>query len=246
MGIPILEGMILEKKLRAFQMGFWVLSSFLLAGIYSSFVQSFAQAWLLATMLLPGALFARATAPWAMRGKVKKAYYWIYVAIGTMWLEYAGAIVAYWYLFELDPDQFPKVLINPLFSVFWMAALILGEIQLAHIFGLQPKADEAQSITFTSNRKTITLAHSDIIYIESLDRITQVHTVEGTALPCSQSISSWEENLNWPRIHRSFLINPAHVHSFNQSTISIGPADHRQELRVGRAYKDQLNALKSN
>ncbi len=65
---------------------------------------------MLATMLMPGAFLARGLAPVLWRSYTKKFHYWLYLLIGVMWLEYMGAIAAYWFLFELDPENFPAVL----------------------------------------------------------------------------------------------------------------------------------------
>ena len=237
---------MISKK--TFPYVFWLVASILLAAIYKSFVASFSQSWMLATMLMPGALFARGLAPLIWEQYPKRIHYWIYLFIGTMWLEYIGAIAAYWLLFELDPNSFPDVLINPAFSLLWIGALILAEFTLSK--ALWPNfrtAAEAAMLSFTSNRKEVRIAQSKCVFIESRDRFTLVHTTDGLSYETQQKISQWEEQLDtWVRVHRSFLVNPAHIRSHNAKAVEMAWEGQTRNVPVSRTYKERVEkALQS-
>lgn len=230
---------MISKK--TFPYVFWLVASILLAAIYKSFVASFSQSWMLATMLMPGALFARGIAPMLWEKYRKRIHYWIYLFIGTMWLEYIGAIAAYWLLFELDPNSFPDVLINPAFSLLWIGALILAEFALHKTLWPSPAAADEPMLTFTSNRKEVRLELMQCLFIESRDRFTLVHTTDGLSYETQQKISQWEEQLNtWVRVHRSFLVNPAHIRSHNAKAVEMAWEGQTRNVPVSRTYKERV------
>jgi hypothetical protein len=228
------------RKKQLFQFGYWFLASFLLAGVYISFVPTFAQAWMLSTMLLPGALLLRAVIPGLLSGFPRNVHHWLYAAVGVLWMEYLGAIAAYWLLFQLDPDHFPKVLINPVFSLFWISALIVGEFGLRRIFF--QKEDDVPKLQFTSARKEYIRPVSHLVYIESRDRYTVIHESSGDQWPTSKSITKWQEELpNWVRIHRSFLINPDHILNKSASALNLKLKEGSIELPISRTYKNAFS-----
>ena len=238
-----------------FSVLFWLLASFLLAGINQSFVNSYGQAWMLATMLLPGALFGKWIADYLFRKYPKRVHYWIYGLIGVLYLEYVGAFAAYWLIFQWQPMAFPKVLINPVFSLFWIAALVLGEHALWNgaVSKLYPPEQEdspqvetpsdttaSQMVELVSNRKRSTWQENDLLYIESLDSFTQVHTCDGQTLPTNKRISHWEQELpSWVRIHRSYLVNPSHAKAMGRAEVGIFSRDEERFLPIGRSYKER-------
>ena len=114
--------------------------------------------------------------------------------MGVMGLEYMGAIAAYWFLFELDPGNFPAVLINPAFSLFWITSLILGEFFISEKLW-PPSPEKISYLSFISNRKEARLQQSKVLYIESRDRFTVLHTTSNQEMPTQQKISQWEEEL---------------------------------------------------
>ena len=191
---------------------------------------------MLATLSLPSALWG-SWASMEILARKKPWFYWIYNGLGVLWLSYAGAIAGYWFLFELDPDRFPSVLINPVFALFWTGALVFAQItterrnygeELAEIF-----------IEFTSERKPVRLAKSRILYVESRDTFTLVH-LEGMSYTTTRSIKDWSEVLEgFLRTHRSILVNPAHVVSHSSSTVVLHTG---VELPISRTYKEGVKS----
>ncbi|MEY2963857.1 MAG: hypothetical protein RL754_1118 [Bacteroidota bacterium] len=240
---PFMESTARKQSL--FQGIYWLASSIVLGFVYRSFTDSFAQAWMLSMLMMPGALFARLITQVLKSRSIRKSWhYWIYTVIGTMWLVYMGAIAAYWYLFQLDPDQFPTILINPSYTGLWIAALILGEHQLARQLGYSDDStqdDLERQITFTSDRKTVLVNEKELLYVESLDRITRIHGTTGKFWDTSRPISQWESETGWLRIHRSFLVNATHVQGFNSKEVTLKyPLEQPTTLSISRSYKDSI------
>lgn len=228
-------------KKNSFQFLYWLIASILLALVYRSFMDDLAQSWMLATMLMPGAFLARGLAPVLWRSYKKSVHYWLYLLIGVMWLEYMGAIAAYWFLFELDPENFPAVLINPAFSLFWITSLILGEFFISE--KLWPvSSEEVVFLTFISNRKEIRLQETKVLFIESRDRFTVLHTISSKEMPTQQKISQWEANLpHWIRTHRSFLVNASHVQTISATSLTlVGEEGKEIEIPISRSYKAEV------
>jgi len=225
-------------KKNTFQFLYWLIASIFLALVYRSFVDGLAQSWMLATMLMPGAFLARGLAPVLWRSYKKKFHYWLYLLIGVMWLEYMGAIAAYWFLFELEPENFPAVLINPAFSLFWITSLILGEFYISEKLWPE-RSDEIAYLTFISNRKEVRLQESRVLYIESRDRFTVLHTTTNREMPTQQKISQWEADLpQWIRTHRSFLVNASHVQTIAATSLTlVGEEGKEIEIPISRSYK---------
>lgn len=192
-------------------------------------------------MLLPGALFARAMAPQLWHNSKKTPWHWLYLFIGVLWLEYAGGIAAYWFLFELNPQDFPKVLINPMFNLVWIGAVVLGDV-----FLFQSSVDSAPSqslevIEFVSDRRHIRLERSQLAYIESRSSYTVVHTSNGTDLPVQRRIGQWESLLpELVRVHRSFLVNGDYVRSYSTKEVGLLLTSDWVYLPISRTYKDAV------
>ena len=102
----------------------------------------------------------------------------------------------------------PSVLLNPVFLALVLAILFVLDTsigkKLDQHFGKTPK-----SITFISDRKNVTLLTEQILYVESNDAETWVHTLDGERYRNKTNISQWEQILedDFLRTHRSFLVN---------------------------------------
>ena len=91
---------------------------------------------------------------------------------------------------------------------------------------------------FRADRKTIKVALSDILYVESLKDYIKVFTSQKTIIT-KQSISSLQEMLpadTFIRIHRSFLVAKAKIEAFNNDMIEIS----KRELPISRMYKETV------
>ena len=109
----------------------------------------------------------------------------------------------------------------------------------------QPKSPETptppeKSIYIKSDRKTIKLKLSDILYVEAMNNYILVHTMEQKHV-VYQSISSFAEELSeqFIRIHKSFLVNRSRVSAFSKEQVEIGDIS----LPVGRTHRNKLDSL---
>lgn len=215
---------------------YWLASTLPVAGILSTFLPQFVDAWVMSLMLFPGAIFARWAVRRIYRGSDTRWHHLIYAAVGTVWLEYWGALVGYWSLFQLDPARFPEVIINPAFSLVWIIGLIALELQ---VFPEASPADDSEaSITFISNRQKQTLLTADVVFIESRDRTVDIVTRDGTRYPSRQRISAWETALpSFERIHRSYLINPTWVRARTTASVTLRAPTLHETLPISRSYQ---------
>ena len=158
--------------------------------------------------------------------------------VGILWLSYVGGITGYSYLFELDPARFPKVVINPIFALFWTTAMAAGQ----HILEtrLFTEAEMQSMVEFTSERQQFKIPEASVLYIESRDTFTLVHTPEGTH-PTTRSISSWSKELpEFLRTHRSILVNTTHIVGHKSTLITLKKGNDHIELPVSRTYKNNV------
>ncbi len=96
-----------------------------------------------------------------------------------------------------------------------------------------------------SNRKMIKIKFDEIKYIESLSDYIKIHLKEKTVLT-RETISNIEAKLpqnNFLRIHRSYIISVANIHSYTNEEVEV----YGVELPISRSYKDSvLNKLTKN
>lgn len=223
-----------------FRIIYWTGALVLLSGIFTSFTGGVSTAFMLATMSLPSALWS-SWASMEILNKKKPWFYWIYNGLGVLWLSYVGAIAGYWFLFELDPERFPSVLVNPMFALFWTGALVFAQITIERKKFTEGLAEIF--IEFTSQRKPVRVALNKILYVESRDTFTLLH-MEGLSYTTTRSIKDWSEVLEgFIRTHRSMLVNPTHVvsHSSSQVVLHTGV-----QLPISRTYKERVNSYFSS
>ena len=99
----------------------------------------------------------------------------------------------------------------------------------------QEPVPEQQFLFIRTDKKTVRVPCHDIWYIESLKDYVKVHTIGGTLLS-KNTIKSLESSLpaeQFVRIHRSYIVNLARVHSFSPNLVEIK----QRELPIGRIYK---------
>ena len=105
-------------------------------------------------------------------------------------------------------------------------------------------SSEAQFIYLKSGHKFFKVNTRDILYAESLKDYVHVHTKD-TVIISKYRISDLEQELNgkgFLRIHRSFIINLAHVTAFSANDIEIAG----KELPIGDTYKAIVRNQKDN
>ena len=126
------------------------------------------------------------------------------------------------------------LLLNPVFLLLIPGAFVAPEIMLENY--LTARCPYDKTISFVSERRKITLDPAEILYVESNDSEVWLHTASGEAYRTKTRISQWESQLDrrFLRIHRSYIVNTAHVGEYHPSRVNVGG----QEIEISRKYKD--------
>ena len=235
---------------RPLVISYWIVSILLVATVLTSFGYSFPEAVFIGTMFLPGALAAKFFLPKASRkdgkSEVKDV---IFIVSGILLAEILLFIIAHFYVLRFrDPyvwedimtnnfDDLPKVLTNPVFIALILTVLAVG----SHYFEswLDRKLPgKPGPITFTSERKPVTLALEEILYVESNDSVTTVVATDDRRFRNKTPISQWEATLDphFIRIHRSYLVNKTAVTGIDVDILYIGDI----QLPISRKYRDKV------
>ena len=132
------------------------------------------------------------------------------------------------------------MLINPAFLGLILTALSIGDYYWAKWIDRRFKAKD-RTVTFFSERKSVTLRLADIAYVESNDTEVRIVTASGESYRNKTGIGQWENLLGegFLRIHRSYLVNVADASLSSPETVCIG----KTELPVSRKYKDCVRTV---
>lgn len=231
---------------RLLVISYWVVSVLLVSLVLTSLGYRFLEAVLVGTMFLPGALTAKyffSKVDFKERRTAIRNT--VYIVLGILIAEVLLFLVAHYYIMNLRAEQqqmndIPQLLTNPAFIAIILTALATG----SHFFEgwLERKHPASPApITFTSERKPITLSIEEILYVESNDDVTTVVATGGRSFRNITPISRWEAILkpHFIRIHRSYLVNKAAITDIDVDILLIGET----QLPISRKYKDEVLAL---
>lgn len=130
------------------------------------------------------------------------------------------------------------ILVNPLFIAAVMLVLALGD-RLVSKFFKQDSASEPEVITFNSEYRKISLAATEIRYIESRDTEVWIYAEEDRCFRNRTGITQWENLLgeDFVRVHRSYLVRRDHI-------MTIGPEhlllNDNTEIPVSKTFRKNL------
>ena len=225
---------------------YWVASVLLVAILLTSEGYRFLEALFIGTMFLPGALAAKF---FLRKVDFKKRRAGIrdvtFIVLGILVAELLLFLFAHYYICRLrNPslvfykwEEIPQILTNPVFIVLILTVLATG----SHFFEAwldRKKPEKPGRITFTSDRKPVTLSTEEILYVESNDDVTMVVATGDRRFKNKTSISQWEATLGpqFLRIHRSYLVNKAAINQVDVDLLSIGDI----QLPISRKYKEAV------
>lgn len=222
---------------------YWSLSTLLSALVLWSAVGSLSRAFFLSVMLLPGVLFFK----YFVRGisfknRRQGIMHTVYLVAIVMLIEYLGIFFVYLsnYEYPLAADEPPGIVMNPLFLWFVSGVVLSMEYLLRAKFfeGGEPALEKY--ITFTSERRRITLEIETILYIESRDYEVIVATSDGVKHPTRMKISQWEASLDdrFVRVHRSFIVNRGHITRIEGHTVWLGELP----IEISRKYREKAGS----
>ena len=221
------------------RIAFWLVALALLAAILVSLDYSLAQAVFISLLFCPCALALERFMPTA-RKPMDKVYLSLAVLVSVILLililhhiVWARLNPEYGYIEEQAPVS--PMLINPVFLGLILTVLSIGDFFWAKWLGRRFK-EKDRSVTFFSDRKSVTLRLADIAYVESNDTEVRIVTAAGESYRNKTGIGQWENLLGegFLRIHRSYLVNAALATLSTPDTVSVGDA----QLPVSRKYRD--------
>ena len=135
------------------------------------------------------------------------------------------------------------MLINPAFLGLILTVLSIGDYYWSKWLDRRFKAKD-RTVTFFSERKSVTLPLTDIAYVESNDTEVRIVTTSGESFRNKTGISQWENLLGggFLRIHRSYLVNTSNASLSSPDLVTVVG----RELPVSRKYKESVKSLVGN
>lgn len=214
----------------------WLAATIVVALILVSLGYLFQDALLLGVLFLPGMLAARYFIPqlsFRPRGEgVRDA---VYLTLAILCIEYLSLMLVSYYILNTGIGGMPGILMNPVFLLLITAAFVAPGMFLEKYIEARYPYDD--TITFVSDRRKISLATSDILYVESNDSEVWLHTAPGEAYRTKTRISQWESQLDtrFLRIHRSYIVNTCRIDEYHPSRVVVGG----QSIEISRKYKEE-------
>ena len=221
---------------------YWMLGLLLFAAILCSMDYRMPEALLLSTSILPVAILLRQmlarVSLAADRREVVSSLIFILLFILTMtFLVVHLAHATILYIYRQMPTtelSVPPMLLNPVFLLSMLILLTIGDYALTDFLKRYvPETDD--TITFISDRQSMTLARHEILYVESRDTEVWIYATDGRCFRNKTAISSWARLLgsDYLRIHRSYLVRLSACSGMESDTILLGDV----HLPVSRKYK---------
>ena len=220
------------------RIAYWLAAVALLTAILVSLDYTLAQAVLISLAFCPCALALEYLMPKA-RKPMDKVYLSLAILVTVIvlllalhyivWAPVIGGVE--------ETKNVAPMLINPAFLGLILTVLSIGDYYWAKWLSKRFKSKD-RTVTFFSDRKSVTLPVADIAYVESNDTEVRIVTVDGESHRNKTGIGQWENLLgdDFLRIHRSYLVNTALSTLTSPDTVTIGDT----QLPVSRKYKETV------
>ena len=224
------------------KIAYWLAALALLAAILVSLDYSLVQAILISLIFCPCAVALEYLMP-----KARKPMDKVYLSLAALVAVVVLILILHYSVWSRmnplgysDMKNVAPMLINPAFLGLILTTLSIGDYIWSKWLDRRFKAED-RTITFFSDRKSVTLRLSDIAYVESNDTEVRIVTTAGDAYRNKTGITQWENLLGdgFLRIHRSVLVNVAASVLASPDTVSVAG----KELPVSRKYKDGVKAI---
>ena len=228
------------------RISYWLLAIVFMAVMLTSLDYTPAQAILIGLVFCPCALALEFWMP-----KARKPMDKVYLSLAIMTAVILLIVILHHYVWSQitlygyhdNGKDIAPMLINPAFLGLVLTTLAIGDFFWAKLIGRRFK-EKDRTITFFSERKSITLGLTDIAYVESNDTDVRIVTVGRESYRNKTGIGQWENLLgdDFLRIHRSYLVNTGLARLTSPDTVSIG----NTELPVSRKYKEIVQSVLSS
>ena len=228
---------------------YWILMILLTALMLCSLDYTFKESCLLATLLLPGGIIIKFMLPKILLQHVNtRIRDLLLLFITALVIEILLIFIGHGILFSLKHPYYYEPYFEPMVSnmivnpVFLTLLLILfsGGDHLLDGYLTKHLKQAPKTITFTSDRKPVTLLQADILYVESNDTEVWIHAADGQKYRNKTPISQWENMLgiDFVRIHRSFLVSRAQIINTQADTVTL---KNQETLPISKKYQNFAN-----
>ncbi len=124
----------------------------------------------------------------------------------------------------------------------------IGTAQPSAIAALMkdPASPLSSRLAIPGREGLVLLKHDDILYLEANDSYTTVHLKDGKRSVSSKHIRVFENNLDpkvFFRVHKSYIVNLAHLASFNRAEGNMAVLDTGAMIPVSRRRLPDFLAL---
>ena len=219
---------------------YWGLTIVLLFFILRFSGTSFAE-----SMYLSSVLFASSIIFKICLAKWRRRFLWraVYAIIGILICQLLFFVLFYYFKSQI---YYPYISLElppvSAYIIFFIAPLLFGygNYLLCCLLDKYYKSP-TKEITFVSQRQTITLPISDILYIESHDNEVWIYIKDGSHYKNRTPISHWENILGerFVRIQRAYLVSLDAVTSADEESVFIGS----NSLHVSPKYRETVRKL---
>ena len=206
---------------------------------------TFLESCLLASLLLPGGIIIKFMLPKILLEPINtRIRNLVLLLITALIIEILLIFIGHGIMFSMkhpfyyEPYFEPIVnnmIVNPIFLTLLLILFSGGDYLLDGYLTKHLK-QPPKTITFTSDRKPVTLIQADIMYVESNDTEVWIHAADGQKYRNKTPISQWENMLGieFVRIHRSFLVSRAHILRADADTLTL---TNQQTLPISKKYQ---------
>lgn len=224
------------------KIAYWLAALALLAAILVSLDYTLVQAVLISLIFCPCALALEYLMP-----KARKPMDKVYLSLAVLVAVVVLILILHYSVWSgMDPlgysdtKNVAPMLINPAFLGLILTTLSIGDYFWSKWLDKRFRKQD-RTVTFFSERKSVTVRLSDIAYVESNDTEVRIVTTAGDAYRNKTGISQWENLLGdgFLRIHRSFLVNVTLASPGAQDTVTVGDV----QLPISRKYKENVKAV---
>jgi len=219
------------------RIAYWLAALALTAALLVSLDYSLSQAVLVSLVFGPFAIALEYLMPKA-RKPMDKVYLSLAILVATVVFILSAHLLQWRVYHPSEPlHNVPAMLVNPVFLALILTAMALGDFYWARWLRRRFRQED-RSITFFSDRRSVTLRVADIDYVESNDTEVRVVTADGAAYRNKTGISQWGNLLgeDFLRIHRSYLVNVARCTLLSPEEVQVGQCT----LPVSRKYRESV------
>ena len=220
---------------------YWVFVTFLLSGVFMSTADGYSSALMLSVATLPGVITAKFfIEDISFTKRLRGLFHMMCLAFAVLFIEYLSIILVDIYIINYMSEKNADLVFNPFFIWLIIIAFLSLERLLESRVKSMTESQKSKYIEFTSERKRISIEIDSIIYIESCDDEVWIRTNINSSYRTKMNISNWQMALDshFIRIHRSYLVNRAHITKVTPKKVYIG----NKALDISRKYREKISA----